>query len=58
MKDGIFVKTKDGIIKVVEIQGENAKRMSIQDYLRGNKIKQFDVLKKIKNNINNIWKYK
>ena len=37
-KKGLFVKAKDGIIKVLEIQGENAKRMNIKDYLRGNKI--------------------
>lgn len=42
-KDGIFIKTKDGILKVIEIQGENAKRMSIQDYLRGNEIKEFEI---------------
>ena len=42
-KDGLYIKAKDGIIKVLEIQGENAKRMSIQDYLRGNKIEEFEV---------------
>ena len=42
-KDGIFVKCKDSILKVLEIQGENAKRMTIQDYLRGNPIQEFDV---------------
>ncbi|MBR0351197.1 MAG: methionyl-tRNA formyltransferase [Clostridia bacterium] len=42
-RDGIFIKTKKGILKVLEIQGENAKRMSIQDYLRGNAINEFDV---------------
>ena len=42
-KDGIYIKTKEGILKVLEIQGENAKRMSIQDYLRGNSIKEFEV---------------
>ncbi len=43
LKDGIFVKTKNGILKILEIQGENAKRMSIQEYLRGNPINEFDV---------------
>lgn len=38
-KEGLYIKAKDGLIKVIEIQGENAKRMSIQDYLRGNNIK-------------------
>ena len=42
-KDGLYIKAKDGIVKVLEIQGENAKRMSIQDYLRGNKIEEFEV---------------
>ena len=42
-RDGIFIKTKEGILKVLEIQGENAKRMSIQDYLRGNAINEFEV---------------
>ena len=37
-KDGLYIKAKGGIIKVLEIQGENAKRMNIQDFLRGNKI--------------------
>lgn len=37
-KDGLYIKVKDGIIKVLEIQGENAKRMKIQDFLRGNSI--------------------
>lgn len=42
-KDGIFIKTKEGILKVLEIQGENAKRMSIQDFLRGNMIHEWEV---------------
>ena len=31
-------KTIDGVISVLEIQGENAKKLSIDNYLRGNKI--------------------
>ena len=42
-KDGIFIKTKEGILKVIEIQGENAKRMTIQEFLRGNPIEEFEV---------------
>lgn len=38
-KIGLFIKTKDGILSVLEIQGENSRRMSIGDFLRGNKIK-------------------
>ena len=37
-KDGLYIKAKDGVIKILEIQGENAKRMSVQDFLRGNNI--------------------
>ena len=37
-KDGLYIKVKDGIIKVIEIQGENAKRMNVKDFLRGNNI--------------------
>ena len=37
-KNGLYVKANEGIIKVLEIQGENAKKMSINDFLRGNKI--------------------
>lgn len=37
-KKGLYIKTKDGIISVIEIQGENAKRMNIGDFLRGNNI--------------------
>ena len=37
-KNGMYIKAKDGIISVLEIQGENSKKMNICDYLRGNKI--------------------
>ena len=37
-KDGLYIKAKDGIIKVLEIQGENARKMEIQEFLRGNNI--------------------
>ena len=42
-KDGLFIKTKDGILKVLEIQGENAKRMNVNDFLRGNLINEFEI---------------
>ena len=38
-KEGLYIKAKDGVISVLEIQGENAKRMNINDFLRGNKLK-------------------
>ena len=37
-KEGLYIKCIEGIIKVLEIQGENSKRMNISDFLRGNKI--------------------
>ncbi len=38
-KKGLYIKANEGIISVIEIQGENAKRMNINDFLRGNNIK-------------------
>ena len=38
VKKGLYIKAKDGIIQVIEIQGENAKRMNIKDFFRGNRI--------------------
>lgn len=37
-KKGLYIKTNDGIISVLEIQGENSRKMKINDFLRGNKI--------------------
>ena len=37
-KDGLFIKANEGIIRVLEMQAENAKRMSTSDFLRGNSI--------------------
>lgn len=37
-KRGLFIKANEGILQVLEIQGENSKRMAISDFLRGNKI--------------------
>ena len=34
----LLIKAKEGIVSVLEIQGENGKKMPIEDYLRGNKI--------------------
>lgn len=42
-RDGLFIKTADGILKVIEIQGENAKKMNIGDFLRGNQINEFEI---------------
>ena len=37
-KNGLIVATADGAISIEEIQGENSRKMLIQDFLRGNKI--------------------
>jgi len=37
-RKGIYVKAKDGVILLLEVQAENAKKMGVQDFLRGNKI--------------------
>lgn len=42
-KDGLYIKTKKGILKIIEIQGENAKKMPIADFLRGSKIEEYSV---------------
>ena len=34
-KIGLYIKAKEGNIKVLEVQGENAKRMKAEDFLRG-----------------------
>ena len=44
-KEGLFIKANEGIIKVLEIQGENAKKMPISDFLRGNKIENMQIFK-------------
>ena len=42
-KEGLFIKANEGIIKVLEIQGENAKKMPISDFLRGNRIENMQI---------------
>ena len=37
-KKGLFIKANDGILQVLEIQGENSKRMVVGDFLRGNPV--------------------
>ena len=37
-KVGLFIKTIDGVLSIIEIQPENSKRMSACDYIRGNKL--------------------
>ena len=35
-KIGLYIKCWDAVIKIIEIQGENAKKMPTEDFLRGN----------------------
>ena len=37
-KIGLYIKTIDGALEILEIQGENAKKMGAKDFLRGNKL--------------------
>ena len=41
-KEAIYIMAKEGIIKVLEIQGENAKRIPTPEFLRGNRIEVVD----------------
>lgn len=43
-KTGLKIATKDKIISVTEVQGENAKRMPICDFLRGNQLQAGKIL--------------
>lgn len=43
-KDGVYVKAQDEVIILLEVQAENAKKMSIQDFIRGNKLEVGEVL--------------
>ncbi len=38
VKKGLYIKANGGIIKVLEIQGENARKMNVNEFLRGNSI--------------------
>lgn len=41
-KEAIYIMAKEGILKVLEVQGENAKRMTTPEFLRGNKVEVID----------------
>ena len=43
-KKGLFIKAKDGVIEIIEIQGENSKKMLVYDFLRGNYIEKGYIL--------------
>lgn len=42
-KNGLYIKTIDGIIEAVEVQAENSKKMHILEFLRGNNIQAGNV---------------
>ena len=44
-KKGMYIQTVDGILNVLEIQGENQKKMNICDFLRGNRLQVGSILK-------------
>ncbi len=45
LKEGMKIKTKDGLISVIEIQAENSKKMDIKSFLNGNQITVGSMLK-------------
>ena len=44
-KRGLFIKTGNGVIEVLEVQGENGKKMDIKSFLNGNQIEVGEILK-------------
>ena len=42
-KEGLYVKAKDKLVVILEVQAENSKRMHITDFLRGNKVQVIDM---------------
>ena len=37
-KEGLYVKAKNSVLLIKEVQAENSKKMPVQDFLRGNKV--------------------
>lgn len=37
-RKGLYIKAKEGVLQVLEIQAENARKMQVSDFLRGNRI--------------------
>ena len=37
-KKGLYVKAKDGIIKLIDVQGENSKKMNVCEWIRGSRV--------------------
>lgn len=42
-KKGLYVKAKDGLLLIQEVQAENSRKINIQDFLRGNPLKMGEV---------------
>jgi methionyl-tRNA formyltransferase len=43
-KDGLIISTIDGSIKITEIQFDSSKRMSVEEYIRGHRISEGEIL--------------
>lgn len=43
-KQGLYIKAKDSIVILKEVQAENSKRMNVQDFLRGNHLMMGEIL--------------
>ena len=39
-KKGLYIKTLDGVISALEIQGENPRKMGVLEFLRGNRLEE------------------
>lgn len=48
-KRGLYIKCNNDIISVIEIQGENSRKMNILDFLRGNSINAGEIFQNLKN---------
>lgn len=49
VKQGLYIKCNNDIISVIEIQGENSRKMNILDFLRGNSINAGEIFQNLKN---------
>lgn len=47
-KQGLYIKCNNDIISVIEIQGENSRKMNILDFLRGNSINAGEIFQNLK----------
>lgn len=43
-KEGLFVKTSDGVLQILEVQFDSSKRMSVKDYLLGHSLERGIIL--------------